>query len=113
MPSRPNSHLTITTRQIYFRGLGHSKSCKTPLEEIAGLSKTKSLRMFVWYSSGLQIARTNKRSLFFSNMVKRDECFNLILAVGSDGELARPQLRAVHIQPVSAQHGRATRTTFD
>ncbi|PWN19797.1 hypothetical protein BCV69DRAFT_32601 [Microstroma glucosiphilum] len=77
-------HLTITTRQIYFRGLGRSKTCKTPLEEVAGLAKTKSLQLFVWYSSGLQIARSNKRSLFFSNMVKRDECFNLILAVGSE-----------------------------
>lgn len=53
---------------------------------MAGLAKTKSLQLFVWYSSGLQIARSNKRSLFFSNMVKRDECFNLILAVGSEGE---------------------------
>ncbi|CAO1622424.1 unnamed protein product [Sympodiomycopsis kandeliae] len=77
-------HLTITTRQIYFRGLGRSKSCKTPLEDIAGLSKTKSLQLFVWSSSGLQVARVNKRSLFFSNMVKRDEAFNLILAVGSE-----------------------------
>jgi len=80
-------HLIVTTREIYFRGLGgQSKSCKTPLETVAGLNKTKSLRLLVWYSAGLQITRSNKRSLFFSNMVKRDECFNLILAVGSEGE---------------------------
>lgn len=99
-------HLTITTRSIYFRGLGRSKSCKTPLEEIAGLAKTKSLQLFVWSSSGLQVARVNKRSLFFSNMVKRDEAFNLILAVGSEGEcdskgwldvgLRAPQLTHAH-----------------
>lgn len=79
-------HLTVSTREVYFRSLGGSKSCKTPLEQIAGLAKTKSLQLFVWSSSGLQIARVNKRSLFFSNMVKRDEAFNLILAVGSEGE---------------------------
>lgn len=40
----------------------------------------------MWFSPGLQIARSNKPSLFFSNVLHRDEVFNLILAVGSEGE---------------------------
>ncbi|CAO1623352.1 unnamed protein product [Parajaminaea phylloscopi] len=77
-------HLTVTSRSVYFRGLGQPKTCKTPLEDIAGLAKTKSLHLLVWFSPGLQIARTNKPSLFFSNVLHRDEVFNLILAVGSE-----------------------------
>ncbi|CEH16587.1 Phosphoribosyltransferase C-terminal [Ceraceosorus bombacis] len=83
-------HLHVTTRMIYFVALHHvrpegsHKSCKTPLEEIAGLVKTKSIRLVVWSSSGLQIQRTTKGSLFFSNMAHRDDAFNLILAIGSE-----------------------------
>lgn len=57
---------------------------RSPLEDIAGLAKTKSLQLLVWNSPGLQIARTHKSSLFFSNVLHRDELFNLILAVGSE-----------------------------
>lgn len=64
-------HLSVTTRSIYFRGLGQHKTCKTPLEDIAGLAKTRSL-----LSSGLQVARTNKPSLFFSSEYQVN-CFRL------------------------------------
>lgn len=83
-------HLHVTTRMIYFVAL-HSvrpershKSCKTPLDQVTGLVKTKSIRLVVWSSSGLQIQRAGKSSLFFSNMSHRDSAFNLILAIGAE-----------------------------
>ncbi len=86
--------LHVTTEGIYFVGVhqkvgpGHShKTCKTPFREITDLIKTKSLRLFVWSSAGLQIRRADGRSMFFSNMNHRNKAFNLILAVGSEGEL--------------------------
>lgn len=62
------------------------KTCKTALGDVSGLVKTKSIQLFVWSSSGLQVIRKNKSSLFFSNMPHRDNAFNLSLAVGSEGE---------------------------
>lgn len=87
-------HLHVTTRMLYFVALhshatpGHGKSghrtCKTPLQDVSGLVKTKSIKLLVWSSSGLQILRRNKGSLFFSNMPHRDNAFNLLLAIGSE-----------------------------
>lgn len=86
-------HLHVNTKMLYFVAL-HShvnkegkgrKTCKTSLEDISGLVKTKSIKLFVWSSSGLQVMRKQKGSLFFSNMPHRDNAFNLLLAVGSEG----------------------------
>jgi hypothetical protein len=90
-------HLHVNTNMLYFVAL-HShvnkegkgkKVCKTLLSDITGLVKTKSIQLFIWSSSGLQVARKNKSSLFFSNMPHRDNAFNLLLAVGSEGEFYR------------------------
>lgn len=87
-------HLHVNTKMLYFVAL-HShvnkegkgrKTCKTVLEDVSGLVKTKSIKLFVWSSSGLQVIRKEKGSLFFSNMPHRDNAFNLLLAVGSEGE---------------------------
>lgn len=87
-------HLHVNTAMLYFVAL-HShvnkegkgkKACKTSLGDVSGLVKTKSIKLFVWSSSGLQVVRKNKGSLFFSNMPHRDNAFNLLLAVGSEGE---------------------------
>jgi hypothetical protein len=95
-------HLHVTTRMLYFVALhsyatnatqgskGGRKTCKTALNEVSGLVKTKSIKLVVWNSSGLQITRRNKSSLFFSNMPHRDNAFNLLLAIGSEGKL-KPQ----------------------
>lgn len=86
-------HLHVTTRMVYFVALhthanlnnrGGHKTCKTPLGEITGLIKTKSIKLLVWNSSGLQITRRNRGSVLFSNMPHRDNAFNLLLAVGSE-----------------------------
>ena len=90
-------HLHVSTKMLYFVAL-HShvnkegkgrKTCKTLLEDVSGLVKTKSIKLFVWSSSGLQVIRKDKGSLFFSNMPHRDNAFNLLLAVGSEGECIR------------------------
>lgn len=99
-------HLHVTTRMIYFVALhshatsgakGGRKTCKTLLSEISGMVKTKSIKLLVWNSSGLQITRRNKSSLFFSNMPHRDNAFNLLLAVGSEGKRQHCQPTRVHL----------------
>lgn len=86
-------HLHVTTRMLYFVALhshaapghrGGHKTCKTLLQDISGIVKTKSIRLLVWSSSGLQVLRRNRSSLFFSNMPHRDNAFNLLLAIGSE-----------------------------
>lgn len=53
---------------------------------VGGLTKTKSIRLWLWSSVGLKVVRTNgKAPLLFANVQNRDEAFNLILAVCSEG----------------------------
>lgn len=55
----------------------------TPFGHIATLVKTKSNRLFLWQSTGLQLVRIDGKALSFSNMTQRDKAFNLILAACS------------------------------
>ena len=100
--------LQVTTEGIYFVGVhqkvgpGHShKSCKTSLREITDLIKTKSMSLLVWHSSGLQVKRSDGRSMFFSNMNHRDKAFNLILAAGSESEWIALSIRTSTSDPPS------------
>ncbi|KAE8188547.1 hypothetical protein CF336_g6105 [Tilletia laevis] len=74
-------HLHVTTKMIYFVAL-HStrpsnsrKTCKTELDEIAGLVKTNNFRLFGF--QGLKIRKRDGKSMHFSNMSHRDDAFNL------------------------------------
>lgn len=86
-------HLHVTAERLYFVGIHAAavgpkgkthKVCKTPLEDVAGLVKTKSMNLIFYRSAGLQVVRKDGSSIFFSNMAHRDDAFNLLLAVGSD-----------------------------
>ncbi|CBQ72252.1 conserved hypothetical protein [Sporisorium reilianum SRZ2] len=81
--------LHINTRYLYFTPL-HSPSQKrgrTPIGAIESIVKTKSIRLMVWSSLGLKIVRNNGQApLLLANLPNRDEAFNLILAVSTNGE---------------------------
>lgn len=81
--------LHVNTKYLYFTPL-HSPSHKrgrTPVEAIESIVKTKSIRLMVWSSLGLKIVRNNgKAPLLLANMQNRDEAFNLILAVSTNGK---------------------------
>lgn len=55
----------------------------TPFGHIATLVKTKSTRLFLWQSLGLQLVRIDGKTVSFANMTQRDRAFNLILAACS------------------------------
>ncbi|PWN49836.1 hypothetical protein IE53DRAFT_380250 [Violaceomyces palustris] len=84
--------LRINERCIYFSplhsgaiGSGKRRQGLTALDEIGGLVKTKSIRLWFWSSAGLKVIRRNGKSpMLFANVQNRDEAFNLILAVGSE-----------------------------
>lgn len=81
--------LHVNTKYLYFTPL-HSPSLKrgrTPVVAIESLIKTKSIRLMVWSSLGLKIVRNNgKAPLLLANVQHRDEAFNLILAVSTNGK---------------------------
>ncbi|SPO40328.1 uncharacterized protein PSFLO_05810 [Pseudozyma flocculosa] len=79
--------LHINTRYLYFTPLhnGTQKRAHTPLSAVGGLTKTKNIRLWLWSSLGMKVARTNgKPPILFANIQNRDEAFNLILAVCSN-----------------------------
>ncbi|KAJ9477908.1 hypothetical protein PHBOTO_001463 [Pseudozyma hubeiensis] len=81
--------LHVNTKYLYFTPL-HSPSQKrgrTPIDAIESIVKTKSIRLMVWSSLGLKIVRNNgKAPLLLANLPNRDEAFNLILAVSTNGK---------------------------
>ncbi|PKI84447.1 hypothetical protein MVES1_001769 [Malassezia vespertilionis] len=80
-------HLIVTITELYFtpmHGLGDKKQSVTPLDSVLGLRKTSSLRFWLWSSNGLNISRRERRTLRLANMMRRDDCFNLLLALGSE-----------------------------
>lgn len=80
-------HLVVTHTHLYFSPLHivHSgKHYVTRLDDVVGLRKTRSLRIWLWSSNGLKISRRNKRSLQFQNMSHRDDAFNVLLTFGSE-----------------------------
>ena len=80
-------HLVITPTHLYFSPLhivGSGKHYLTRLDDIVGLRKTHSLRLWLWSSNGLKVSLRNRGSLQFQNMTHRDDAFNLLLTFGSE-----------------------------
>ncbi|CEP10279.1 hypothetical protein [Parasitella parasitica] len=56
-------------------------------DEIVGVRKTKQYDMLVWHASGIDISTTDGHILKFENVIRRDACFNMLVAVsGESGE---------------------------
>lgn len=54
--------------------------------DINGVKKTKQYDMLVWHSNGIDISLADNTILHFENVLRRDECFNrLVAASGDDG----------------------------
>lgn len=81
-------HLIVTTTHLYFSPVhvvgSSGKHYVTRFDDVVGLRKTNSLRLFLWSSNGMKISRRNKNSLHLANMSHRDDAFNLLLALGSE-----------------------------
>ena len=80
-------HLNVTPTHLYFSPLrvvgSGSKHYLTNLQDMEGLRKTHTTRLWLWDSHGLKISRRGKNTLYLSNMARRDEAFNLLLTLAS------------------------------
>ncbi|GAN06987.1 hypothetical protein MAM1_0144c06477 [Mucor ambiguus] len=54
-------------------------------DDIVGVKKTKQYDMLVWHASGIDISTTDGHVLKFENVLRRDDCFNRLVAASDAG----------------------------
>ncbi|KAI9497951.1 hypothetical protein BDB00DRAFT_868085 [Zychaea mexicana] len=52
--------------------------------DIVSVRKSKSIDIFVWHTNGLDITTVDGEELHFDNVIKRDDCFNRLVAAAGD-----------------------------
>ncbi|KAI7852976.1 hypothetical protein BDC45DRAFT_511985 [Circinella umbellata] len=52
--------------------------------DIVSVRKSKSIDIFVWHTNGLDITTVDGEQLHFDNVIKRDDCFNRLVAAAGD-----------------------------
>ncbi|KAI9322399.1 hypothetical protein BX666DRAFT_2022878 [Dichotomocladium elegans] len=52
--------------------------------DIVSVRKTKSIDLVVWHTNGLSIKTVDGEELLFENVIKRDDCFNRLVAIAGD-----------------------------
>ncbi|ORY99950.1 hypothetical protein BCR43DRAFT_484605 [Syncephalastrum racemosum] len=53
-------------------------------QDIVGVKKTKSIDVLVWHTNGLDVTTADGDELHFDNVIKRDDCFNKLVAAAGD-----------------------------
>ncbi|KAI8136685.1 hypothetical protein BJV82DRAFT_638741 [Fennellomyces sp. T-0311] len=53
-------------------------------QDIVSVRKSKSINVFVWHTNGLDITTVDGEELHFDNVIKRDDCFNKLVAAAGD-----------------------------
>ncbi|KAI8643547.1 hypothetical protein BD408DRAFT_414752 [Parasitella parasitica] len=54
-------------------------------DDIVGVKKTKQYDMLVWHASGIDISTMDGHVLPFENVIRRDDCFNRLVAASGEG----------------------------
>ncbi|KAL9547032.1 hypothetical protein MBANPS3_006374 [Mucor bainieri] len=54
-------------------------------DDIVGVKKTKQYDMLVWHANGIDISTTDGHVLKFENVLRRDDCFNRLVAASDAG----------------------------
>ncbi|KAJ8661017.1 hypothetical protein O0I10_003239 [Lichtheimia ornata] len=52
--------------------------------DIVSVRKSKSINILVWHTNGLDITTVDGEELHFDNVIKRDDCFNKLVAAAGD-----------------------------
>ncbi|RKP35041.1 hypothetical protein BJ085DRAFT_36057 [Dimargaris cristalligena] len=76
-------YLVITPHELFFRKSralgGGAASDPIPLDWVTGVRKAQSINLLVYKSPGLHVKLTNKQTVSFSNVLRRDEAFHTLI----------------------------------